>query len=80
MNAEESRIPITDLIKVWCEYCRIRIDPYEERTRVGGNTYHPHCYAKPFSAIPTTAQWGIEPTLNNFYTTLDEVLEVFGTL
>ena len=56
MKAEKSRIPITDFIKVWCEYCCIRIDPHEERTRVGGKTYHPHCYPKPFSAITTTAK------------------------
>ena len=41
MKAEKSRIPITDFIKVWCELCRIRIDAHEERTEVGGKTYHP---------------------------------------
>ena len=52
MKAEKSRIPITDFIKVWCELCRIRIDAHEERTEVGGKTYHPDCYSKFFSAVP----------------------------
>ena len=52
MKAEKARIPITDFIKVWCEHCRIRIDADEKRTRVGGKTYHPDCYAKLFSAVP----------------------------
>ena len=51
MKAEKDRIPITDFIKVWCELCRIRIDADEERTDVGGKTYHPDCYAELFSAI-----------------------------
>jgi len=32
--------------------CRIRIDADEERTGVGGKTYHPDCYAELFSAVP----------------------------
>jgi len=53
MKAEKARIPITDFIKVWCELCRIRIDPHEQRrTAVGGKTYHPDCYSKFFSAVP----------------------------
>ena len=52
MKAEKARIPLTDIIKVWCEHCCIRIDPHEERTGVGGKTYHPHCYSKLLSAIP----------------------------
>jgi len=51
MKAEKDRIPITDFIKVWCELCRIRIDADEERTDVGGKTFHPDCYAELFSAI-----------------------------
>jgi hypothetical protein len=43
MRVEKARIPIRDFIKVWCEQCGIRIDPNEERTGVGGKTYHPHC-------------------------------------
>lgn len=45
MKAEKARIPITDFIKEWCELCRIRIDAREERTDVGGKTYHPDCYS-----------------------------------
>ena len=45
MKTEQARIPITDFIKVWCELCRIRIDAREERTDVGGKTYHPDCYS-----------------------------------
>jgi hypothetical protein len=56
MKVEEAGIPITDFIKVWCEHCGIRIDPYEERTKVGGKTYHPYCYPKLFSAIPKTKE------------------------
>ena len=52
MKAEKARIPITDFIKVWCELCRIRIDADEERTGVGGKTYHPDCYAELLSAVP----------------------------
>jgi hypothetical protein len=52
MKVEKPGIPMTDFVKVWCEYCRIRIDPDEERTRLGGKIYHPHCYSKLFSAMP----------------------------
>jgi hypothetical protein len=52
MTCRKAEIPITDFIKVWCEHCRIRIDPHEERTGVGGKIYHPHCYSKLSSAIP----------------------------
>jgi hypothetical protein len=51
MKVERAGIPITDLIKMWCEYCRIRIDPDEERTRLADKIYHPHCYSKLFPAI-----------------------------
>ena len=50
MKTEQARIPITDFIKVWCELCRIRIDAREERTDVGGKTYHPDCYSTLFAA------------------------------
>jgi len=53
MKAEQARIPITDFIKVWCELCRIRIDAREERTDVGGKTYHLDCYSTLFPAAPT---------------------------
>ena len=52
MKAEKARIPITDFIKVWCELCRIRIDAREERTDVGGKTYHPDCYSTLVPAAP----------------------------
>src|SRR6266516_6363151 len=52
MKTEQARIPITDFIKVWCELCRIRIDAREERTDVGGKTYHPDCYSTLFAAAP----------------------------
>ena len=52
MTCRKAEIPITDFIKVWCEHCRIRIDPHEERTGVGVKTYHPDCYSEFFSAIP----------------------------
>ena len=52
MECRKAEIPITNFIKVWCEYCRIRIEPHEELTRVGGKTYHQHCFSKLFSAIP----------------------------
>ena len=52
MKTEQARIPITDFIKVWCELCRIRIDAGEERTDVGGKTYHPDCYSTLFAAAP----------------------------
>ena len=51
MRIETTKIPITDFIKVWCEHCGIRIDPHEERTGVGGKTYHLHCYSKLLPAI-----------------------------
>ena len=61
MKAEKARIPITDFIKVWCELCRIRIDAHEERTEVGGKTYHPDCYSALFdrsqAARITNARW-----------------------
>jgi len=65
MKAEKARIPITDFIKVWCELCRIRIDPHEERTEVGGRTYHPDCYSKPFSAAPTLSPEAQTTMANN---------------
>ncbi len=34
------------------ELCRIRIDAREERTDVGGKTYHPYCYSTLFAAAP----------------------------
>ena len=52
MKGEKSTIPVTDFIKVWCELCRIRIDAHEERTEVGGKTYHPDCYSELFSTVP----------------------------
>src|SRR5207249_1420199 len=52
MKTEQARIPITDFIKVWCELCRIRIDAREERTDVGGKTYHSYCYSTLFAAAP----------------------------
>jgi hypothetical protein len=52
MRVEKAGITITDFIKVWCDHCGIRIDPHEERTGVGGKTYHPYCYSKLLSTIP----------------------------
>jgi hypothetical protein len=52
MKVENAAIPVTDLIKVWCEQCGIRIDPYEERTVLGSKTYHPDCDSKLLSTIP----------------------------
>lgn len=62
MKVEKARIPITDFNKVWCEYCCIRIDAHEERTGVGGKTYHSDCYSELLSAIPkakrvTNTRW-----------------------
>jgi hypothetical protein len=54
MNVQKAGIPITDFTKVWCEDCCIRIDPHEERSGVGGKTYHPYCYSKLVPANPTT--------------------------
>jgi len=59
MKVENAGIPITDFIKVWCEECGIRIDPYEERTVLGGKTYHPDCDSKLFSAIPQQPLWEV---------------------
>jgi len=53
MKVEKARIPITDFIKVWCEHCCIRIDANEERTGVGGKTYHSHCYSNSFLPFPS---------------------------
>lgn len=36
--------------RVWCEECRIRIAPSEERTVNRGKVYHLRCYVKPISA------------------------------
>jgi hypothetical protein len=52
MIIEKADVPIADFIKEWCEFCRIRIDRDEERTRVGGKIYHPYCYLELTSAIP----------------------------
>ncbi len=51
MTARKAEVPITDLIKVWCERCCIRIAPNEEQTVARGKTYHPHCYSKLLPAI-----------------------------
>ena len=53
MKVENAGIPITDFIKVWCENCGIRIDPYEERTVLSGKIYHLDCDSKHISAVPT---------------------------
>ena len=53
MKVENAGIPITDFIKVWCEHCGIRIDPYEERTVLSGKIYHLDCDSKHIYAIPT---------------------------
>ena len=34
--------------RVWCEHCRIRVAPHEERAEAGGKTYHPRCYSQLF--------------------------------
>ena len=33
-------------LKVWCEYCFIRVAPNEERIVSDGKTYHQRCYEK----------------------------------
>ena len=38
--------PVVD-IRVWCEQCRIRIAPSEERTVSRGKVYHLRCSPKP---------------------------------
>ena len=37
-------------LKVWCEYCSIRIAPNEERTTSDGKMYHQRCYSKSSAA------------------------------
>ena len=41
-------------IRVWCEQCRIRIAPNEERTVNREKVYHQRCYSKlvPASSKP----------------------------
>jgi len=42
-----ARIQSTQVeFRVWCEHCRVRVAPTEERTVVRNNTYHPNCYLK----------------------------------
>ena len=69
MRIETAEIPITDFIKVWCEHCGIRIDPHEERTGVGGKTYHPHCYSESRSVslyrLPKTYRDRHQPAILN---------------
>ena len=31
--------------RVWCEHCRIRVAPHEERTEADGKVYHPRCFS-----------------------------------
>jgi hypothetical protein len=33
-------------VRVWCEYCSIRVAPNEERITSRGKTYHQRCYSK----------------------------------
>jgi hypothetical protein len=42
----------TDL-RVWCEYCSIRIAPHEEKTVVAQKAYHVRCYSKQLSLVAT---------------------------
>ena len=45
MKAKTLDVPSAEF-RIWCEACRIRIAPQEERTIAGGKIYHPHCYSK----------------------------------
>ncbi len=48
MKAARPEIKVVDF-RVWCEHCRIRVAPHEERAEAGGKTYHPRCYSQLFS-------------------------------
>jgi hypothetical protein len=53
-KVEKAGIKNTEL-KVWCEYCSIRIAPNEEQITVREKTYHVRCYLKlPAIAKPTS--------------------------
>lgn len=38
--------------RIWCEQCRIRIAPNEERTLNRGKVYHQRCYSELGTAKP----------------------------
>ena len=52
MECRKVERPVTDIIKLWCEHCRIRIESHEERTEVSGKTYHPDCYSNSLLSFP----------------------------
>ncbi len=56
MTARKAEVPITDLIKVWCERCCIRIAPNEEQTVARGKTC---CLA--------WVQWGGRSLLRRYF-------------
>ena len=43
MKAKKETVPD---IRVWCEYCRIRISPNEDHVTAGDKAYHKQCFPK----------------------------------
>ena len=50
MKTVKAEVKITD-IRMWCEYCCVRIAPHEGHIEVGGKAYHPRCHSHLPSAI-----------------------------
>jgi hypothetical protein len=51
MKCRKAENAITDVITVWGERCRLRMDPHKERTEVSRKAYHSYCYPKLFPAM-----------------------------
>ena len=45
MKAKKAEVPTAEF-RVWCEECRIRIAPHEERMLQDGKAYHGRCYSR----------------------------------
>ena len=45
MKAKKPEVPTAEF-RVWCEECRIRIAPHEERALQDGKAYHRRCYSR----------------------------------
>jgi hypothetical protein len=52
MKMDSAAVVETGDLRVWCEYCSIRIAPNEKRITSDGNIYHQRCYAKSSTSAP----------------------------
>jgi len=51
MKVKVVEAPVDD--RIWCEQCRIRIAPNEERAVNRGKVYHQRCYTHLFPPSPS---------------------------